>query len=161
MKVGVRPCETASDRTFVISSWLDASRTSYSSGLIAMEDWYTVMWPQYEKARARDGMQTLVAFEETDPDFTYGFIVADPTEQRVRERDQSIRWWPALVLFVFVKQNFRREGVARRLFEAVGIDPRKPFLYACNTQQASRLTHKVPQARFNPLVARFPKEKHE
>lgn len=158
MRLAFRPATSEDDRRFVLASWLDASRTSYSSGLIAMSDWYAVMWPQYEKARTRDGMQTIVAYEQSDPDFTYGFIVADPTEQRLDEKGGAVKWWPALVLFVFVKQNFRREGVARGLFGAVGVDPDKPFLYGCNTQQASRLSHKVPRARFHPLVARFPKE---
>jgi hypothetical protein len=158
MKLAFRPAASAADRTFVIGSWLDASRTSYSSGLIAMNDWSDVMGPQYEKAMSRPGMQSVVAYEADDPDFMYGFLVADPTEQRVKERDGSLRWWPALVLFVAVKQNFRREGVARKLFAHVGIDLSKPFLFGCNTQAASRLSHKVPHARFHPLVARFPKE---
>ncbi len=123
-----------------------------------MEDWYSVQWPQYEKAMAREGMQSIVAYEKDDPSFLYGFIVADPTEQRVPD-GANVRWWPALVLFVFVKQNFRREGIARKLFDAVGVDPSKPFIFGCNTQAATRLSAKVPSARFNPLCARFPKEK--
>ena len=159
MKLAFRPAASESDVTFVISSWLDASRTSYSSGLIAMDDWYAVMWPQYVKATKRSDMRTVVAYEKSDPSFLYGFMVADPTEQRVEERDGSVRWWPALVLFVFVKQNFRREGIARALFGELGVDPKKPFLFGCNTQQATRLSAKVPGARYHPLVARFPKER--
>ncbi len=158
MTVSIRPA-TAEDRTFVISSWLDSQRTSYSAGLIAMEDWYKVQWPQYEKIIDRTDMRTLVAYEKRDPTFLYGFIVADPTEQRVEEKDGAVRWWPALVVYVFVKQNYRRTGIARRLFDAVEIDPEKPFLYASNTQQASRLASKVPLAKFHPLAVRFPKER--
>lgn len=157
MKLAFRPATSPADRTFVISTWLDASRTSYSSGLIQMADWYTFQWGQYEKAMARADMRTLVAYEATDPEFLYGWIVADPTEQRVPDKSGSLHWWPALVLFVFVKQNYRREGIARSLFDAVGVDISKPFLFGCNTVTASRLTSKVPLAKFNPLVARFPK----
>jgi hypothetical protein len=159
VKLAFRPAVTESDLTFVISSWLDASKHSYSSGLIAMDDWYAVQWPQYLKATQRPDMRTVVAFEKTDPAFLYGFMVADPTEQRIEEHGGGVRWWPALVLFVFVKQSYRREGIARGMFDAIGIDPAKPFLYGCNTQQASRLSAKVPGARFHPLVARYPKEK--
>lgn len=161
MKLAYRPASGPDDLEFVLSFWLDASRLSYSSGLISMADWYTVMWRQYEKAMSRPDMRTIVAYEAGDPDFTYGFIVADPTDQRVRQRDGSVHWWPALVLFVYTKQNYRKEGVARGLFAAAGVDPAKPFLYGCNTEMASRLSSKVPLARFNPLVARFPKENHE
>jgi GNAT superfamily N-acetyltransferase len=158
MKLAFRPALTEPDTTFVVSSWLDASRTSYSAGLVQMEDWYPLMWSQYVKATQRRDMRTVVAYEATDPSFLYGFMVADPTEQRIEERDGSVRWWPALVLFVFVKQNYRREGIARALFNEVGVNPAKPFLFGCNTKQATRLSAKVPGARFHPLVARFPKK---
>ena len=60
-------------------------------------------------------------------------------------------------MFVFVKVNFRKRGIARGLFEAVGVDVGKPFVYASNTVTASRLASKTPLAKFQPLVARFPK----
>ncbi len=159
MRLAFRPAESESDLTYVISNWLDASRNSYSSGLIAMDDWYAVQWPQYVKATKRQDMRTIVAYEKTDPSFLYGFMVADPTDQRVEDREGAIRWWPALVLFVYVRQNFRKEGIARALFRHCRIDPERPFLFGCNTQQATRLSAKVPLARFHPLVARFPKER--
>ncbi len=159
MKVAFRSAVSAEDRKFAISSWLDGQRFTHTAGLVQMDDFYDVMWPQYEKALAREGMRTVVAFEETDPSFLYGFIAADPGDQRVPEHNGSVRWWPGLVLFVFVKQNYRREGIARRLFAEVGIDPKQAFLYASNTPQATRLESKFPLAKFKPIVARFPKEK--
>lgn len=137
---------------------LENQCTSYSAGLVPIEDWFTSMRPHFVKLLARPGMQTIVAYEKDDPDFFYGLIAADPTEQRVSMKDGGVKWWPALVLYVLVKQNFRKRGIARALFKAVGVDPEKPFLYAANTQQASRLASKVPQAKFNPLAVRFPKE---
>ncbi len=159
MKLAYRPAESAEDRKFVVSAMLDATKLTHSCGLIQVDDFYSVMWPQYEKALARDGMRTLVAFEKDDPDFVYGFIAADPSDQKIPGKDGSFRWWRGLVVFVFVKQNYRREGIARNLFSLVGIDPKQPFLYACNTPQASRLESKFPLAKFNPLAARFPKER--
>jgi GNAT superfamily N-acetyltransferase len=157
LKVAFRAPRDASDVKFVVESWLEGQRTSYSAGLVAIEDWFDVMRPQYTKLMRRPGMQTVVAYEKTDPDFLYGSIIADPTEQRVPDKSGSLHWWPALVLFVFVKQNYRREGIGRALFSAVGVDVTKPFLYACNTVTASRLASKAPLAKFNPLAARFPK----
>jgi hypothetical protein len=167
LKVAFRAPRDASDVKFVVESWLEGQRTSYSAGLVVIEDWFDVMRPQYTKLMRRPGMQTVVAYEKTDPDFLYGSIIADPTEQRVPDKSGSLHWWPALVLFVFVKQNFRRagyqngvrvgDGIGRQLFSAVGVDVTKPFLYACNTVTASRLASKAPLAKFNPLAARFPK----
>ncbi len=156
MKLSFRPPRDDADRTFAVETWLESQRTSYSAGLVRMHRWFDVMRPEIEAHLARPGMQTLVAFERTDPAFLYGWIAADPTEQRVPGKGGSVRWWPALVLYVFVKATFRREGIARALFEAVGIDPAKPFLYSCNTVMASRLASKTPQAKFDPLVCRFP-----
>jgi GNAT superfamily N-acetyltransferase len=117
------------------------------------------MWPVYEKLLARPDMQTVVAYEKRDPSFLYGFIAADPTEQAIADKEGAcaggLRW----CLYVFIKQNYRGHGYARGLFAAAGIDPSKPFLYASNSQQASRLAAKIPLARFNPLCVRFPKEK--
>jgi hypothetical protein len=126
-----------------------------------MDLWYPVMWPIYKRLMTRDGMRTIIAYEKKDPDYFYGFVVADPTDQRVNEKSGSARWYPGLVLFVLVKQNCRREGIARKLFAEAGIDPEQPFLYGCNTLGASRLASKVPNARFHPLAARYPKEKRE
>lgn len=158
MKLAFRAPANDDDRTFVVESMLENQRTSYSAGLVPMDDWFTSMRPHFTKLLARDGMRTVIAYEADDPEFLYGWMAADPTEQRVTERDGSVRWWPALVLYVFVKANFRRAGIARRLFAAVGVDPEKPFLFSCNTRQASRLSHKTPLARFNPLAVRFSKE---
>jgi GNAT superfamily N-acetyltransferase len=158
VRLAFRDAASEADRKFVISSWLDATRTSHDESLIAVDDWYPTMWPQREKMIARPDMRTIVAYEKSDPDFLYGWIVADPTEQRVPGRDGSVSWWPAAVVYVLVKQNYRREGIARRLFDAVGIDPAGPFLFASRPPPASRLASKVPLARYNPLVVRFKKE---
>lgn len=158
MKLAFREPANDDDRTFVVETMLENQRTSYSAGLVRIERWFDVMRPEFTALLNRDGMRTLVAYEATDATFLYGWIAADPTEQRMVERDGSVRWWPALVLYVFVKSYYRRNGIARRLFEAVGVDPEKPFLFCANTQQASRLASKAPQARFNPLAIRFPKE---
>jgi GNAT superfamily N-acetyltransferase len=156
--IAFRDAASPDDFKFVISSWLDATRTSHDESLIAVEDWYPVMWPQRAKVIARPGMRTVIAYEKKDAAFLYGFIVADPTEQRVPGRAGSFSWWPAAVVFVFVKQNYRKGGFARRLFEAVGVDLAKPFLFATRPPPSTHLTSKVPLAKFNPLAVRFPKE---
>ena len=159
MRVAFRSPRDSEDTKFAIETFLEGQRTSYSAGLVPIEDWFETMRPVYAKLIERDGMRTVIAYEKDDPDFVYGHIIADPTEQAIPSKDGSVHYWPALVLFVFVKANFRKEGIARGLFGAVGVDVAKPFLYASNTVQASRLASKVPHAKFNPLAVRFPKEK--
>lgn len=159
MKVAFRNARDAADVKFALESFLETQRTSYSAGLVPIEDWFDVMRPVYAKLMQREGMRTMIAYEEDDADFFYGCLIADPTEQAIPGKEGNVRYWPALVLHVFVKANFRRVGIARQLFAAVGIDPARPFLYSSNTVIASRLASKTPLASFNPLACRFPKEK--
>lgn len=120
-----------------------------------MEDWTDVMVPQITKAIARPGVQVLVAY---DPDATdqladlAGFIAFDATTA------------PVYVYYVYVKQAYRcgrgrigAEGIGRGLFRAAGIDPSLPFGYACRTPIVAKISRKIPMARWDPLVARFPK----
>lgn len=62
-----------------------------------------------------------------------------------------------LVHYVFVKQPYRRLGIARGLFNAAGVNPNQHFAYTCKTAVVSRLSDKIPNASWQPLVARFPK----
>lgn len=154
MTVAIREAD-ASDRRFVISSWLDSFRNSYNAGLIGMSDWWAVMHPQIEKVLDRAGVRTLVAYETREKDRVadlYGFITFDSTVK------------PTMVFYVYVKAPYRRagyrngkrvgDGHARILFAAAGIDPLSPFDYACKTQDVAALSTKIPRARWQPLLAR-------
>ena len=116
--------------------------------MIAMEDFYTVMWPQVEKVLDREDCRTFVAYED---DQLYGFIALDTNTAPL----------PPLVFYIYVKGPYRRwkpqPGIGRQLFAAAGIDPSRPFDYAYRTPEVSRLAVKIPLARHQPMLARFPK----
>jgi GNAT superfamily N-acetyltransferase len=150
---------TAADRTFVCSSWVDSYRTSYAAGILDMQAWHSIMWPQVERYLDRPTVRTVVAVERKDPTFLYGFICADLSPQVEHLDAGRTKSWPAMLLYVYVKAPYRRDGIARGLFEHIGLDPRSPFLYACKTPIAGRLAPKIPLAKWNPLVARFQKER--
>lgn len=177
--ISFRPMEPR-DRAFVLESWVDSSRTAYTSGQIAMEDWAPIMRVQYGKVLDRPA-QVLVAYDPDDHDpglvDLLGFIAYDSTNFRL-----------PYVYYVYVKQTYRRwgyvqacslcntpveagaeccvggriisirkgDGIARRLFAAAGIDPSKPFQYSGNTRKVRELERKIPLARWQPLLARFP-----
>lgn len=151
-----RPTEPI-DQSFIVDAWVSSFRLSNSAGLIQMEDWRSIMFAQVVKALSRPDVETIVAY---DPDAAdrladlAGFITFDRTTR------------PIGVYYVYVKQAYRRgrghlgpEGIGRGLFRAAGIDPALPFWYACKTPIVGKVTHKIPMARWNPLAARFPKEK--
>lgn len=136
------------DRNFIVRSWLASLRDSDTAGFIRPRNWYRVMTPEVVETLADEDVTTRVAYETDNPDpgnNAYGFIVADVVEQ------------PALVYYCFTKQAYRRSGIARGLFAAVGIDPALPFHFVCSTPWCSTLQRKMPMARWMPRLGRFPK----
>lgn len=136
------------DRFFVIDAWIQSYRTSRSAGILSMESWRPVMWPQIERILDMEGTETLVAYEtEEESRYAdlYGFI----------SFNVSVK--PPIVFYAYVKQAYRKAGIARRLFGEAGINPESRFTYACKTGIVHELERKIPFARHNNLVARFDK----
>jgi hypothetical protein len=140
---------------FVVDAWCSSYRDSYSAGMIQVGDWYSIMIPQIEKMIARPGVKVTLACiaDEAPPADIAGFIVADTEDET------------PLVYYVFVKTHYRRGrrigmpmGVAEQLLRSAGVDPEKPFNYACQTLVALRIGFKIPLAKWLPLLARFPKD---
>lgn len=150
---------TPADRTFIRSTWSSSYKAANAAGMIASEDWADVMHRQVDKLLDRSDVRAIVAFERADPTFLYGFIAGD-TSSAV-----------PIVFYVYVKEPYREagradgkrvgDGHARGLFRALGVDPREPFLYACRTAVVTRLVDKIPRARWDPNVARYPKNQKE
>lgn len=146
----------ADDRAFVTSTWSSSYKSSHFAGLIASEDWAAIMHVQIGKLLDRPTTRTIVACE---PDgFLYGFVAGD-TSRRL-----------PVVYYVYVKDPFRsqdegggRRGPrhARRLFEALGVDPAATFLYTSRTAIVARLTDKIPRATFAPAAARYTNYYHQ
>lgn len=160
---------TEADLRFVVSSWLSSYRTSSYAGMISMEDWDLVMVPQIRKALGRPGVDVWVAYHpQGDPDSDIiGWIAVEwGTEVPTRAQEKG-RWVETMapsgcgyVLFTFVKQAYRKMGVARGLFEKAGVNPLERFLYACRTPVVSQFMNKA-RAEWAPLVVRYPKKRPE
>jgi hypothetical protein len=156
MTIAYRAAELA-DAEFIVPLWSRAFKTSRSAGMIASEDWARVMHPQIQKLLNRPGVRTIVAYENTDPKFLYGFITGNTAEV------------PPTVHFCYVKEYYRRAGYARGLFAALGVDPSRSFSFTCWTPICAKLTQdqrdehgvpipqtaKLPFARHNPNLARY------
>lgn len=142
MKLSFRPA-LAADRPFVVSTWSSSFKKSHSAGIIHTDDWAALMRPQLEKVLDRDEARTLIACDKDDANYFYGWIAGDTSEST------------PVVFYVYVKEPYRRSGIARQLFAALGVDPSRYFVYVCGAPLAIRL---VPHARFNPNEVRYPKE---
>ncbi|MCA1833031.1 MAG: hypothetical protein ABR520_11215 [Mycobacteriales bacterium] len=156
------------DRAFVIATWSSSYKSSHFAGMIAAEDWATVMHAQIGKLLDRPDTRTLVA--RGGRDFLYGFIAGDPDLRVTLSEPAGGRRWVdveyvGVVHYVYVKDAFRSEAhpdgsrggprIARGLLGALGIEPAQPFLYTCRTGVVARLQEKIPRARFAPAAARY------
>jgi len=123
----------AEDRPFIRSGFSASLRMSRDVPLIAMSDWADIMHPVID--RVLDRVSAIVAHGEV----LQGFIAFEP----------------GYVVYIYVAQPFRRNGIARGLFDAAGIDPGSRFDYACRTKASWECRHKYPLAEFNPYRIRF------
>lgn len=157
----------ARDKRLIVDSFLESYRHAHAAGLISMESWRDVMAPQFERILSRRGVGTWVAYHpaERDPRADlYGWISVErdfniPMRVKVgmRWEEQMVPCEAPLVHFIFVKQPYRRLGVARGLFKAAGVNPVDEFLYTAKTPVLGKLAAQIPLARWAPLVARYPK----
>lgn len=151
----------------VVASFVDSYADAHAAGLVAFDDWRDVMTPQVCRILSRAGVEVTVAYHPDEPDRradVYGWVAVERGYDVIRKRREHGRWVEKkvptdepLVHYVFVKQPFRQMGLARRLFHAAGVDPMRPFNHTCKTGVVSKLAPKVPFARWQPLIARFPK----
>lgn len=139
---------TPTDTNFIVKSWAASYRDADSAGFIKARNWHRVMYPELAETLREPDVIAVVAFETENTDHrsnAYGFIVADIAQD------------PALVYYCFTKAPYRRSGIARGLFAAIGVDPEGRFNFVCSTPMVSTLERKVPMARWTPMLGRFPK----
>lgn len=148
MTVAFRPA-VPRDRDFIVGSWESSYQDAHTSGMVPMIMWAGVMRPIVEHYLDRPYTRCIVAYNPDDTDplaDLHGFICGEPDEK------------PPIVLFVYVKEAFRRAGIATKLFAALGIDPNRPFEYLCSTPVMPHLVRKVPFAKWKPNRARYSRE---
>lgn len=134
-----------SDRRFVASSWATSYRDSYSAGIVSNETWHSVMWAELNAILDRPDIRTIVAYE---PGAAAAAARSDILGCIVGSGEARY------VAYVYVKEAARRAGVARWLFEQLGVDPSQPFEYACKTPASIALEEKIPRAKWNPVPLR-------
>lgn len=148
MKLSFRPAAGSGtdDRQFIVSTWSSSWKGSNYAGVISAERWSTVMRPELDAHLERPDARVIIACDRNDPTYFYGWIAGDVVER------------PAVVWYVYVKEPYRRAGIARQLFHRLGVDPLERFIYACGAPIAIRLAHKIPLAKLNPNGLRYTKE---
>lgn len=166
MKLRYRPAEI-SDWPFLVESFLDSYRTAHAAGLIPMDAWHETMRPFWARILKRPGVTIRVAswaHEDSSLADVAGWIAVERDYEVLRKVQRFgrrvrrfVRCAEPLVLYVYVKELYRRRGIARRLCAAAGVDPSLPFRHATKTAVMRDLKEKglIPHTRFEPLVVRF------
>lgn len=126
----------AEDRPFIVSGWSASQRMTRDVPLISMKRWADVWRPIVGEVLDQVATRVVVVHGAV----LQGFIAYQP---------------PLYVLYVYVAQPFRRNGLARGLFAAAGIDPRARFSYACRTKASWECRNKIPFGEYDPFPVRF------
>ena len=148
--ITLRPANLAddSDRVFIRSTWARAFKQSNDAGLIHTDDWAPVMHRQFDRILDRPGARAIIACDRDHPTFLYGWIAGDTTAPL------------KVVFFTYVKEPYRRRGLARALALELGLDARTPFAFVCRTPLTLQLDlrTRLPLARFDPHIVRYSKD---
>jgi hypothetical protein len=138
-------CPERCPRNFVLGAWSSSQRHCRDAGMITSRNYAKVMHAEISAICARPECRVHVATGDPGNGSVYlGFIAGEPTEH--------------VVYYCFVKDIYRRRGVARALFAELGVDPRSRFAYPSQTRTAKMLQVKFPLAVHDQAVARYPKE---
>lgn len=135
-------CPALCARNFVLGGWSSSLKHSRDAGMITAKNYRDVMHAEIAEICARPECHVLVAVGDA-ADVFLGFIAGEPAEH--------------IVYYCFVKELYRQRGVARSLFEALGVDPRSRFVFPCETRASLALSRKIPLAIHDTAVARYPK----
>ena len=157
LNLAFRPAVSPDDRTFVVSTWSSSFKASSYAGILWTDDYAQTMHRQINRVLDRPETVAMLACDGEDPNFLFGHIVAE-----VEPHDTPI------VHYTFVKAPYRRNGIARKLFEAIDVNPWNYFVFTCRTAILNEATDeyedikrvlgsKMPRARFDPNGIRYSK----
>ncbi len=129
-----------SDIAFIYRSWIDSYHANSSIGdcpkSLFNREYKEVI--DYILTFPTNG--TKVACKPDEPDVIFGYVVY--------EKAKLVG--PYLVHYVYVKENFRKFGIARDLITSLAMDPR--FIVTHRTDVAKKILTKYPQILYNPFI---------
>lgn len=152
----------------VLDSWLESYHNAHAAGNIPDEYYNDDMLKYIKWYLARPDNQVWVAYhpgeDASSKADVYGWCAVESNIKLPSRTRLDGRWHTALVPteekllhYVYVKQGFRRMGIAKRLLSKAGIDTNYPYLFSHKTG----ITKECPlfaNGRWVPLLARKHKE---
>lgn len=126
------------DYPLVLDSWLKSTRDEPWAGNVPNNLASAVLQESLKQLLAR-GAKVLVAANPERDNQVVGWICAEPG----REAEKVVH-------MIYVKKPFRRNGIARELLRAVGLQPTDPFPFTYRT----RMSRVFPNAKYLPAIQR-------
>lgn len=141
--ISIRPA-TSEDLPYIVTTWVRSFRESPYAGLVPNHLYYSVYEATVTDILAR-GATLLVACSTDDPDYIVGFACWEHVPGRFHSRH--------IVHYVFVREKFRRLGIARRLMAK--LEDRRAPLYTFRVPGA--IDNKIRHLgwRHSPYIARI------
>ncbi len=133
----LRPA-AVTDAAFIFNSWLKCYRHSKSAMQVQNDIYFSAQHKVIEGLVKR--AQFIIACSPTDENQIYGYGVGEMVEDVV------------CVHFIYVKEPYRKLGLACTLLAALGHVPGTPYLYTHRTHVAEKLEKKHPLV-YHPYLA--------
>ena len=126
------------DIGFLFNAWLK----SYKYSLFAKNITNTIYYTEHHKVieKLLKTHETIIACNDEDPSQIYGFINAGNIDGIF------------CLNYIYVKQPFRRLGIARTLLNAFNHDPSSASVYTHHTRVAERMAAKYNLV-YHPYIA--------
>lgn len=137
-----------SDLAFVYDNWLDSWRLAHAAGTVPMATYRDVYSDAIRRLLARPTCDVIVAYAPGEASGIVdldGFICSEHTSRG------------PVIHYVCVRQSQRRQGIARGLVDAAGIDRAEFFTYTHRTPVIDRIRARgsLGFGDYDPLAARF------
>ena len=134
----IRSYNVANDETFLLDSWLNAYRASPWAGAVPNNKYFDVYGDAIKELLTR-GSKVLVACNPDNSSQILGWVCYE-----LSARGDKV------VHFVYVKDVFRKLGIANSLIGAAGINPKGRFYYTYKT----KMSKVFKLAAHEPAIAR-------
>lgn len=130
--INTRPA-IVEERRLIVSKWLDEYKRVPSAGTIPGNLFLTAYLPVLYSIMDHKDVSTTVATHAAAPDVVLGFAVTE------------VGFTRPVLHFCFVKDDYRKNGIATRLLKDAGINPKEPFFYTYETEYTRKSLRDSPR----------------
>lgn len=185
MSLLIRPADWPAERKFISDSWIKSFRLAWEAGCLPLNIQHEAYQQFIDWLVARPHVRIAVACSSEAPSVIASWIAWEPPghHQHMDSEEGKVFYCTApVLLYVFTREEQRRQGHARALLAHAKINPRLRFCYAFQSRtmfkrvKGERLEARVlsdgtelperfippcwPGGRFQPLTYRFTEKEH-